>query len=125
MTLNINLTLNPAGHATGSQDGVNRSEWYSYNPMSSVTTLATSGSDGGSTFGGVDQSCGDLVLMASPIRGEASSCFCLLVFFAFFFFLTVHCLFVSFKSSTLDLQSPNRDVGMPHGAHVPMDGPIK
>ncbi len=38
--------------------------------MSSVTTLGTSGSDGGSTFGGVDHSCGDLVLMASPIRGD-------------------------------------------------------
>ena len=56
--------------SAGSSDGVNRSEWYSYNPMSSVTTLATSGSDGGSTVGGLDQSCGDLVLMASPIRGK-------------------------------------------------------
>ena len=59
--------------AIGSQDGVNRSEWYSYNPMSSVTTLATSGSDGSSTLGGMDQSCADFVLMASPIRGEAAS----------------------------------------------------
>ena len=40
--------------------------------MSSVTTLATSGSDGGSTLGGLDQSCGDFVLMASPIRGKLS-----------------------------------------------------
>lgn len=55
----------------GSGEGVNRSEWYSYNPMSSVTTLGTSGSDGGSTLGALDQSCGDLVLMASPIRGES------------------------------------------------------
>ena len=56
----------------GSQDAVNRSEWYSFNPISSVTTLGTSGSDTTSTLGGLDQSCADFVLMASPIRGELS-----------------------------------------------------
>jgi len=55
---------------SGNQEGVSRSEWYSYNPMLSVTTLGTSGSDRGSTLGGVDQSCQDFVLMASPIRGD-------------------------------------------------------
>lgn len=55
----------------GSHDAVNRSEWYSYNPMSSVTTLGTSGSDAASTLGGLDQSSADCVLMASPIRGES------------------------------------------------------
>lgn len=54
----------------GSQDAVNRSEWYSYNPMSSVTTVGTSGSDAASTLGGLDQSSADCVLMASPIRGQ-------------------------------------------------------
>ena len=39
--------------------------------MSSVTTLGTSGSDGSSTLGGMDQSCADFVLMASPVRGGA------------------------------------------------------
>ena len=57
---------------SGNQEGVSRSEWYSYNPMLSVTTLGTSGSDRGSTLGGLDQSCQDFVLMASPVRGEAS-----------------------------------------------------
>ena len=57
----------------GNQEGVNRSEWYSYNPMSSVTTLGGSGSDGASTLGEVDQSGQDFVLMASPIRGGPSS----------------------------------------------------
>lgn len=56
---------------TGSQEAVNRSEWYSFNPISSVTTVATSGSDSASTLGGLDQSCADFVLMASPIRGQA------------------------------------------------------
>ena len=63
--------LTPANCHVGSQDAVNRSEWYSYNPMSSVTTLGTSGSVAGSTLGGLDQSCADCVLMASPIRGDS------------------------------------------------------
>ena len=50
---------------------MNRSEWYSFNPISSVTTLGTSGSDTASTLGGLDQSCADFVLMASPIRGQS------------------------------------------------------
>ncbi|DBA68558.1 TPA: hypothetical protein ACH3X2_013589 [Trebouxia sp. C0005] len=61
--------LVPARFQAGNQEGVSWSEWYSYNPMLSVTTLGTSGSDRGSTLGGVDQSCQDFVLMASPIRG--------------------------------------------------------
>ena len=55
----------------GSHDAVNRSEWYSFNPISSVTTLGTSGSETASTLGGLDQSCADFVLMASPIRGQS------------------------------------------------------
>ncbi|KAL3131609.1 hypothetical protein ABBQ38_007906 [Trebouxia sp. C0009 RCD-2024] len=66
---NSGQMLVPARFQAGSQDAVNRSEWYSYNPMSSVTTLGTSGSDAASTLGGLDQSCADCVLMASPIRG--------------------------------------------------------
>ncbi|DBA98665.1 TPA: hypothetical protein ACH3X1_014446 [Trebouxia sp. C0004] len=61
--------LVPARFQAGNQEGVRRSEWYSYNPMLSVTSLGTSGSDRGSTLGGVDQSCQDFVLMASPVRG--------------------------------------------------------
>ena len=77
----------------GNQEGVNRSEWYSYNPMSSVTTLGGSGSDGASTLGEVDQSGQDFVLMASPIRGGAFLSlsvlwvFCVVFFFYFFVFL--------------------------------------
>ena len=67
----INDALTQVCVTAGSQDGVNRSQWYSYNPMASVTTLATSASDGGSTLGGLDQSCADFVLMASPVRGDS------------------------------------------------------
>ncbi|KAL3136152.1 hypothetical protein ABBQ32_007169 [Trebouxia sp. C0010 RCD-2024] len=66
---NSGQMLVPARFQAGSHDAVNRSEWYSYNPMSSVTTLGTSGSDAASTLGGLDQSSADCVLMASPIRG--------------------------------------------------------
>ena len=68
--------LTPGVHA-GSQDSLarnlTRSDFYGFNPMASVTTMGTSGSEAGSSTA-VDQSCGDMVLMASPIRGTAQRC---------------------------------------------------